>query len=89
MSINLKNKQDIIKEYGANEKDTGSVEVQIALLSQKISELTEHLKNNQKDFATKRGLLMMVGRRKRLLSYMKSRNLDGYRELIKKLGIRG
>lgn len=89
MSINLKNKQDIIKEYGVNEKDTGSVEVQIALLSQKISELTEHLKNNQKDFATKRGLLMMVGRRKRLLSYMKSRNLDGYRELIKKLGIRG
>ena len=64
-------------------------EVQIALLSQKISELTEHLKNNQKDFATKRGLLMMVGRRKRLLSYMKSRDLDGYRELIKKLGIRG
>lgn len=89
MSINLKNKQDIIKEYGANEKDTGSVEVQIALLSQKISELTEHLKTNQKDFATKRGLLMMVGRRKRLLSYMKSRDLDGYRELIKKLGIRG
>ena len=89
MSINVKNKQDIIKEYGANEKDTGSVEVQIALLSQKISELTEHLKTNQKDFATKRGLLMMVGRRKRLLSYMKSRDLDGYRELIKKLGIRG
>ncbi|MBO8430631.1 30S ribosomal protein S15 [Spirochaetes bacterium] len=86
---NLKNKLDIIKEYGANEKDTGSVEVQIALLSQKISELTEHLKTNQKDFATKRGLLMMVGRRKRLLSYLKERNLDGYRELIKKLGIRG
>ena len=86
---NLKNKQDIIKEYGANEKDTGSVEVQIALLSQKISELTEQLKSNQKDVATKRGLLMMVGRRKRLLSYLKDRNLDGYRELIKKLGIRG
>ena len=86
---NLKNKQDIIKEYGANEKDTGSVEVQIALLSLKISDLTEHLISNQKDFATKRGLLMMVGRRKRLLSYLKDRNLDGYRELIKKLGIRG
>ena len=86
---NLKNKLDIIKEYGEKEKDTGSVEVQIALLSQKISELTEHLKTNQKDFATKRGLLMMVGRRKRLLSYLKERNLDGYRELIKKLGIRG
>ena len=89
MSINLKNKQDIIKEYGANEKDTGSVEVQIAMLSKKISELTEHLKSNQKDFATKRGLLMMVGRRKRLLSYVKAQNLDEYRELIKKLKIRG
>ncbi len=89
MSINLKNKQDIVKEYGANEKDTGSTAVQIAMMSKKISELTEHLKNNQKDFATKRGLLMMVGKRKRLLSYLKSRNLDEYRELIKKLGIRG
>lgn len=89
MSINLKNKQEVIKEYGANEKDTGSVEVQIAMLSQKISELTEHLKANQKDFATKRGLLMMVGRRKRLLSYLKGKNLEGYRALIKKLGIRG
>lgn len=89
MPINLKNKQDIINQYGANEKDTGSTEVQIAMLSQKISELTEHLKSNKKDFATKRGLLMMVGRRKRLLSYLKGKNLDGYRELIKKLGIRG
>ena len=84
MSINLKNKQDIIKEYGANEKDTGSAAVQIALMSKKISELTEHLKNNKKDFATKRGLLMM-----RLLSYLKDQNLDEYRELVKKLGIRG
>ena len=89
MSINLKNKQDIIKEYGKIEKDTGSAAVQVALMSQKISELTEHLKSNKKDFATKRGLLMMVGRRKRLLSYLKDRNLDGYRALIKKLGIRG
>ncbi len=89
MSINLKNKQDIVKAYGANEKDTGSAAVQVAMMSQKINELTEHLKNNQKDFATKRGLLMMVGKRKRLLSYLKSRNLDEYRELIKKLGIRG
>ena len=89
MSINLKNKQDIVKQYGANEKDTGSAAVQVAMMSQKISELTEHLKNNQKDFATKRCLLMMVGKRKRLLSYLKSRNLDEYRELIKKLGIRG
>ncbi len=87
--MNLKNKQDIIKEYGANEKDTGSAAVQVAMMSKKISELTEHLKTNQKDFATKRGLLMLVGKRKRLLSYLKSRNLDEYRELVKKLGIRG
>ncbi len=87
--MNLKNKQEIIKKYGKNEKDSGSTAVQVALMSQKISELTEHLKSNQKDFATKRGLLMMVGKRKRLLSYLKSQNLDEYRELIKKLGIRG
>lgn len=89
MSINLKNKQEIVKEFGANEKDTGSVSVQIALMSKKITELTEHLKSNKKDFATKRGLLMMVGKRKRLLSYLKDTNLEGYRELVKKLGIRG
>ena len=89
MSINLKNKKEIVKKYGANEKDTGSVSVQIALMSQKINELTEHLKSNKKDFATKRGLLMMVGKRKRLLSYLKDNNLEGYRELVKKLGIRG
>ena len=89
MSINLKNKKDIIEEYGANEKDTGSAEVQIAMLSKKIAELTEHLKSNQKDFATKRGLYMMVGKRKRLLSYLKEKNLESYRALIKKLGIRG
>ncbi len=89
MSINLKNKQEIVKAYGKNEKDTGSSAVQVAMMTQKISELTEHLKANKKDFATKRGLLMMVGKRKRLLAYIKSQNLDEYRELIKKLGIRG
>ena len=88
MSINLKNKQEIVKNFGKNEKDTGSAAVQIAMMTQKISELTEHLKSNKKDFSTKRGLLMMVGKRKRLLSYVKSQNLDEYRELIKKLGIR-
>ena len=91
MSINLKkeNKKQIVETYGKNGQDTGAVEVQIAMLTQKISELTEHLKTNKKDFATKRGLLMMVGKRKRLLAYVKSQNLDEYRELIKKLGIRG
>ena len=89
MSINLKNKQEIIKKFGANEKDSGSAEVQVAMLTQKISELTEHMKSNKKDFATKRGLLMMVGKRKRLLSYLKEKDLEGYRKLIKDLGIRG
>lgn len=89
MSINLKNKKEIAKKYGENEKDTGSAAVQIAMMSQKINELTEHLKANTKDFSTKRGLLMLVGRRKRFLSYLKKQNVEEYRELIKKLGIRG
>ena len=89
MSINLKNKKEIVEKYGKNGQDTGSTEVQVAMLSQKIAELTEHLKSNKKDFATKRGLLMMVGRRKRLLSYLKSRDLEGYRTLVKKLNLRG
>ena len=89
MSINLKNKKEIVAKYGKNEQDTGSTEVQIAMLTQKITELTEHLKSNKKDFATKSGLLMMVGRRKGLLSYLKSKDLEGYRALVKKLGLRG
>jgi small subunit ribosomal protein S15 len=89
MSINLKNKKELTKKYGKNEKDTGSTSVQIAMMSQKITELTEHLKINAKDFATKRGLLMLVGRRKRLLSYLKTNSVEEYRDLIKKLGIRG
>ena len=87
--MNLKNKQEIIAKFGATPKDTGSAEVQVAMLTQKISELTEHMKSNKKDFATKRGLLMMVGKRKRLLSFLKEKNLEGYRDLVKKLGIRG
>ena len=89
MSINLENKKEIVKKFGANEKDTGSAEVQIARLSQKITALTEHMKLNKKDFSTKRGLLMMVGKRKRLLAYLKDINLDGYRALVKKLKLRG
>ena len=87
--MNLKNKQEIVKKYGKDAKDTGSTAVQVALMSKKISELTEHLKSNKNDYATKRGLLMMVGKRKRLLSYLKTQNIDEYRDLIKKLGIRG
>lgn len=89
MTINLKNKPELISKFGKNAQDSGSVEVQIALLSQKITELTEHLKINKKDFQGKRGLLMMVGRRKRLLSYLKKQNIEKYRDLIKELGLRG
>ena len=89
MSINLKNKKEIIKKFGANEKDSGSAEVQIAMLTQKIAELTEHMKSNKKDFSAKRGLLMMVGKRKGLLSYLREKDLEGYRKLIKALNIRG
>ena len=89
INMNLKNKQEIVKKYGKDAKDTGSTAVQVAMMSKKISELTEHLKTNKNDFATKRGLLMMVGKRKKLLSYVKSKNLDEYRNLIKKLKIRG
>ena len=89
MSINLENKKEIVKKFGANEKDTGSAEVQIAMLSKKITDLKEHMKLNKKDFSTKRGLLMMVGKRKRLLAYLKDINLDGYRALVKKLKLRG
>lgn len=89
MSINLKNKQELVKKHGKSAKDTGSAAVQIAMMSQKINELTEHLKSNAKDFSTKRGLLMLVGRRKRFLSYLKDSNIEEYRDLVKKLGIRG
>ena len=89
MTINLKNKQAIIKKYGKDAKDSGSVEVQVAMLSQKIAELTEHLKTNQKDFQCKRGLLMMVGQRKRLLAYLKKQDLERYRSIVSKLKLRG
>ena len=89
MTINLKNKQELIKKFGKNSKDSGSVEVQVAMLSQKIPELTEHLKINAKDFQAKRGLLMMVGKRKRMLAYLKEADLEKYRKLIKDLNLRG
>ena len=91
MTINLtkEDKKAIIEKFGKGANDSGSAEVQIALLSQKITELTEHLKANKKDFQGRRGLLMMVGQRKRLLAYVKKQDLQKYRDLIKALGIRG
>ena len=81
-------KQEIMKNYGRKEGDTGSPEVQIAVLTARINELTEHLKQNPKDHHSRRGLLMMVGRRRGLLQYLAKKDLNGYRELIAKLGIR-
>ena len=88
MSIKYANKQEVIKEYQKDSTDTGSVEVQVAILSDKIKSLTEHLKANKKDFHTRRGLLMMVGKRRRLLNYLSKKDIERYRTLIKKLGLR-
>ena len=81
-------KQTIIEKYRVHEHDTGSSEVQVALLTNRINYLTEHLKVHKKDHHSRRGLLMMVGRRRRLLNYIKARNIEEYRTLIQKLGIR-
>ena len=81
-------KQEIINSYRRDEKDTGSSEVQIALLTERINHLTEHLKSNKQDDHSRRGLLQLVGRRRALLDYLKNTNLEGYRELIAKLNIR-
>ena len=79
---------ELIAAYGRKEGDTGSPEVQIAILTERIRELTEHLKANPKDHHSRRGLLMMVGQRRGLLTYLKKTDLDGYRALIEKLGLR-
>ena len=81
-------KEQIVKDYGRTAGDTGSPEVQIAILTARIAELTEHLKSNQKDHHSRRGLLKMVGQRRGLLDYLKKSDLEGYRALIEKLGIR-
>ena len=81
-------KQAIIAEYGRTPGDTGSPEVQIAILTARIQELTEHLKENPKDHHSRRGLLMMVGQRRGMLDYLKSKDIEAYRTLIEKLGIR-
>jgi small subunit ribosomal protein S15 len=81
-------KQAIIEEYRKNDNDTGSVESQVAVLSGRIKELTQHLREHNHDESTRRGLLKMVGRRKKLLSYISNENVDNYRALIAKLGLR-
>ena len=81
-------KSEILKTYARKEGDTGSTEVQIALLTERINELTEHLKVHKKDEHSRRGLLIMVGKRKRMLRYLESKDVERYREIISKLNIR-
>ncbi|MBV9670342.1 MAG: 30S ribosomal protein S15 [Acidobacteriales bacterium] len=81
-------KENVINQYRTHESDTGSPEVQIAILSERIGQLTEHFKTHKKDHASRRGLLMMVSRRRRLLDYLKSNDSDRYTQVIGKLGIR-
>ncbi|MDO4595671.1 MAG: 30S ribosomal protein S15 [Coriobacteriaceae bacterium] len=88
MTISKERKAELTAEFGKNAQDTGNSKVQVAILSERIKELTEHMKSHKKDFHTRRGLLMLVGKRRRLLSYIKKNDITEYRELIAKLGIR-
>ncbi len=87
MSIEKDKTLEIIKNFGTNENDSGSADVQVAILSERIKNLTEHLKTHKKDFGSRRGLLSMVGQRRNLLQYIKNKNEDRYTDLIKKLGL--
>ena len=88
MALTAEDKKNIINEYATHEGDTGSPEVQVALLSKRIADLTEHLKEHKHDHHSRRGMLKMVGQRRGLLAYLKKSDLEGYRALIEKLGIR-
>ena len=88
MTLSKEAKREIIEKHGHGESDTGSAEVQIALLTARINELTEHLRTHAKEHYSRRGLLKLVGRRRRLLDYLQRKDLEGYRALIKELGLR-
>ena len=88
MALDTATKKQILAEYGTSESDTGSPEAQVALLTRRISELTEHLKANRHDHHSRRGLLLLVGRRRRLLQYLAKKDIGRYRQLIERLGLR-
>ncbi|MDX1485705.1 MAG: 30S ribosomal protein S15 [Alphaproteobacteria bacterium] len=88
MSITPEKKQELLAEFATGSNDTGSPEVQVAILSERITNLTEHLKEHNHDFHSRRGLIMMVGKRRRLLDYLKRKNDDRYQKLIQRLGLR-
>ncbi|HAL95120.1 MAG: 30S ribosomal protein S15 [Chitinophagaceae bacterium] len=88
MPLTKEKKSTVLTQFAGSAKNTGSIEGQIALLTERISLISGHLQNNKKDFSTHRGLMQLVGKRKRLLNYLQKHNLTGYRQLIEKLGIR-
>ena len=88
MALTKEVKQELIGKHGRNETDTGSPEVQIAMLTQRINDLTEHLRTHKHDHHSRRGLLMLVGRRRRFLNYLQKKDLERYRSLIRELGLR-
>lgn len=88
MALTKEVKQELIDKHGANAVDTGSTEVQVAMLTTRINDLTEHLRSHPKDHFSRRGLLKLVGRRRRFLDYLQRKDLEGYRALIKELGLR-
>jgi small subunit ribosomal protein S15 len=88
MSLTQEKKQELIQKFGRSDGDTGSAEVQIALLTERINELTEHLRSHRKDHHSRRGLLMLVGKRRRLLRYLERADLDRYRQVVADLGLR-
>jgi small subunit ribosomal protein S15 len=88
MTLTVEQKREVIQQFGKNDTDTGSPEVQIALLTRRINHLTEHLREHKHDHHSRRGLLMLVGQRRRLLNYLQAKDLDRYRSLIKELGLR-
>ncbi len=88
MPLTKEQKKDIIRKYGKSEKDSGTPEVQIAILTERINELTKHLESNKFDHHSRRGLLLMVGKRRRLLDYLAKKNIERYRKIIQELNIR-
>jgi small subunit ribosomal protein S15 len=88
MTLTAERKAELTRQFGKDDKDTGNTRVQVALLTERINELTAHLRTHSKDHHSRRGLLMLVGRRRRLLNYMQHSDLQGYRELIRELGLR-
>lgn len=88
MSITKENKQELIKKFGSGEKDSGKAEVQVAILTARINDLRDHFSEHKKDHASRRGLMQMVGKRRRLLDYMKKKDIERYRTIIKELNIR-